>query len=343
MKDYEVLKTLVSFDTIKDKENDKLTNYVETYLKNLGFKTEDKGKNLVMSIGQNPRLGFLGHMDTVEFIDGWTSNPHELTIVGDNIFGLGVCDMKGGIAAMLDAIAETDFSKLSYGMKIYLTHDEEIGFSGTYSLVNNNEVFPDNMIFGEPTDNKALIGCKGLLECECYFNGIKVHSSTPDKGKSANLNAVKFIYELSKFYEENIKPFKENAFEVPYTTMNVGLLNGGSAKNSIPAECYASFDFRLVKKEHAEILLNKMNELAAVYDCDIKVIESIAPFINEVDFIKSDGCASFMTEASLINTKTKIILGTGPVTAHEIDEHISKQSYDMLVEQYKEIIQKVCK
>ena len=62
-----------------------------------------------------------------------------------------------------------------------------------------------------------------------------------------------------------------------------------------------------------------------------------------MDFIKSDGCASFMTEASLINAKTKIILGTGPVTAHEVNEHITKQSYAKLIEQYKEIIQKVCR
>ena len=170
-----------------------------------------------------------------------------------------------------------------------------------------------------------------------------MHSSTPDKGKSANLNAVKFIYEINKFYEENIKDFKENAFEVPYTTMNVGILNGGSAKNSIPAECYATFDFRLAKKEHGDELITKFAELAKIYDCKVKIIENIAPFINEVNFIESDGCASFMTEASLVKSKTKVILGVGPVTAHEVNEYISKQSYEKLVEQYKDIIQKVCK
>ena len=67
------------------------------------------------------------------------------------------------------------------------------------------------------------------------------------------------------------------------------------------------------------------------------------PFINEVDFIKSDGCASFMTEASFSNATTKIILGVGPVTAHEVNEYITKQSYEYLVEQYKDIINNVCK
>ena len=342
MENYDLLKQLVEFDTVKDKDNNKLIDCVEKCLHESDFKTEVKGKNLVMSFGKDCKMGFLGHMDTVEYIDGWETNPHRFTIKDNKFFGLGVCDMKGGIAAMLDAIKQTDFSKLKYGMKVYLTYDEEIGFSGTYDLIKQDEKFPDVMIFGEPTNNKVLIGGKGLLECECYFNGIKVHSSTPDKGKSANLNAVKFIYEINEFYEKNIKGYKEEAFEVPYTTMNVGLLNGGSAKNSIPAECYASFDFRLAKKEHSDILIEKFKELSEKYDCEIKIIEKIDPFINKVDFVKNDGCASFMTEASLITAETKIILGTGPVTAHEVNEYITKESYDKLVKQYKEIIRKVC-
>lgn len=342
MESYEILKKLVELDTIKDKENEKLINYVEELLKRHNFKTGSKDKNLIMSIGQEQKLGFLGHMDTVEFIEGWNTRPHEFTIKDNKLFGLGVCDMKGGIAAMLDAILKVDFSKLKYGMKLYLTYDEEIGFSGTYDLVKNGEQFPDVMIFGEPTDNKALTGGKGLLEFECYFKGVKVHSSTPDKGKSANLNAVKFINEINEFYEKNIKNFEEPYFEVPYTTMNVGVINGGSAKNSIPAECFCTFDFRLAKKEHAEELISKFNEIATQYDCDVKIVEKIYPFINAVDFIKNDGCASFMTEASLIDTKTKLILGTGPVTAHEVNEYITKESYEKLVKQYEEIIEKVC-
>ena len=99
------------------------------------------------------------------------------------------------------------------------------------------------MIFGEPTNNQILVGSKGLLEYELKFNGIKAHSSNPAKGKSANMNAVKFLSELDKFYNEKIKAYKEENYEVPYTTMNVGLINGGSAKNSIPACCEVSIDF----------------------------------------------------------------------------------------------------
>ena len=112
MKEYKLLKDLVSFNTIKDLENKEIINYIEKYLKNLGFKTEYKGKYLIMSIGNNYKIGFLGHTDTVEFIDGWNTNPFELTKVDNKLYGLGTCDMKGGIAALLDAVSKIDFTKI---------------------------------------------------------------------------------------------------------------------------------------------------------------------------------------------------------------------------------------
>ena len=57
------------------------------------------------------------------------------------------------------------------------------------------------MIFGEPTNNEILVGSKGLLEFELNFKGVKAHSSNPEKGKSANMNAVKFLVELEEFYK----------------------------------------------------------------------------------------------------------------------------------------------
>jgi len=141
MKNYEILKKLIKFNTIKDKENKEIIDYIEKYLTNLKFKKEYKGKYLIMSIGENPKVGFLGHTDTVEFIEGWDTNPFELTQKGNKLYGLGVCDMKGGIAAILQAVAEIDFSKLKHGMKLYFTYDEEIGFGGIYDITKANKKF----------------------------------------------------------------------------------------------------------------------------------------------------------------------------------------------------------
>ena len=154
MEKYKILKDLIGFNTIKDKENEKIINYIEEYLKNIGFKTDYKGKYLIMSIGKNAKIGFLGHTDTVEYISGWRTNPFELTKMENKLYGLGTCDMKGGIAAVLEAVSKIDFYKLSYGMKLYFTYDEEIGFSGIYDIIKNKEKFPAIMIFGEPTNNE---------------------------------------------------------------------------------------------------------------------------------------------------------------------------------------------
>ena len=344
LKEIEVLEKLVKFNTIKDKENKEILNYIEEKLLNLGFKTNYKGKYLIMQYGENSKVGFLGHTDTVEYIEGWKTDPFKLIEKDGNLYGLGSCDMKGGIAAFIESISKIDLKKLKYGIKAYFTYDEEIGFSGTYDIVNSNEEFPELMIFGEPTNNEHLVGGKGLLECELYFKGIKAHSSNPEKGKSANINAIKALNELNIFYENQIKNEKENYFEIPYTTMNIGILEGGSAKNSIPASAKACLDFRTIKDIHAKKIKDKLTELSSKYDFKVNIIEEIKPFFNEIEFIKERKTANFMTEASLIkeNKVKKVILGPGPVTAHEIDEHISIESYQKTINQYKEIIEKLC-
>ena len=340
MEEFKILKDLVKFNTIKDKENEKILAYIETYLKKLGFKTEYKTKNLVMSIGDSQKIGFLGHTDTVEYIDDF-KNPFDLIEKGDFLYGLGACDMKGGIAAMLDAVALIDFNKLKSGIKLYFTFDEEIGFGGTYELVKAGEEFPEYMIFGEPTYNEILVGGKGLIEFEIYFKGVKAHSSNPEKGISANINAVKFLYELNEFYNREIKTEKEEVYEIPYTTMNVGIINGGSAKNSVPASCEVAIDFRIASEKHTETIKNKIKELAQKYVAEVKIIEEIQPFLNKIEFLDEIKTANFMTEASFISNKKRMILGTGPITAHEVNEHISKESYRKLIRQYKELILKI--
>ena len=118
MEKYEILKNLVKFNTIKDKENEGIINYIEELLKEKGFKTEAKEKYLIMSYGNNPTFGFLGHTDTVEYTDGWNTDPFSLAEKDDKLYGLGACDMKGGIAAIIDAVSKTNLSKIKKWDKI---------------------------------------------------------------------------------------------------------------------------------------------------------------------------------------------------------------------------------
>ena len=135
----EILKDLISFNTVNDKENTSIINYIENILKNKGFKLENKSKCLVMSIKDGYKLGFLGHTDTVIADSNWKTNPYEMIEENGKLYGLGVCDMKGGLAGILQAVTEIDWEKVNYGMKLYFTYDEEIGFGGIKEIVDKNE------------------------------------------------------------------------------------------------------------------------------------------------------------------------------------------------------------
>ena len=341
MNEIKILKDLVKFNTIEDKENKEILDYIQRYLENLGFKLEKREKYLIMSYGQNCNIGFIGHSDTVEFIDGWNTNPHELTQIGDMLYGLGSCDMKGGIAAFLQALAELDFKKIKQGIKVYITYDEEIGFTGIKDIVYLNEKMPKYLIIGEPTDNKIMTGCKGLFAVKIFTSGIKVHSSTPHKGKSANTSMIKLLTELEEFYNSNIKNKLNEKYQVPYTTMNIGLLNGGSAINSVAAECMSYVDFRIIDNEHIEILKEKLQELCEKYDAKFVVDIEVKSFYNDIEFLDKTYTAGLMTEASFIEGK-RMILGPGPMTAHEVNEHVSIASLRESVNLYKSLINKAC-
>ena len=337
----DILKDLVSFNTIKDKENEKIINYIEKILKSIGFKTECKKKYLIMSYGLNTNLAFVGHTDTVEFIDTWNTNPFKLTKKDDKLYGLGSCDMKSGIASFIKALMDTDLTRLNYGIKVFFTYSEEQNFEGIKEIISDGNTFPKYILVGEPTNNIALTGCKGLLSYELNFNGIKVHSSNPLKGKSANSSCINFLYELEKFYNEKIKNDKNTKYEIPFTTMNIGILNGGSAINSVSAHCKATLDFRIAKDEHIDILKNIINKLSIKYDCKANIIQEIKAWYNQIDFINNIDTANYFTEASMIEGQ-RIILGAGPVTAHEVNEFITLKSLNKLVKQYKKIINQTC-
>lgn len=337
-----ILRDLVKFNTIKDKENKKILDYIENYLINLGFNTKYKNKYLIMEYGKSIKFGFIGHSDTVEYIDGWNTDPFLLTKIDNNLYGLGACDMKGGIAAFLSAISDIDLKKLKYGIRVYITYDEEIGFTGIKEIVRKKEIFPEYVLVGEPTENKEMIGCKGLFAIKLYTKGIKVHSSTPDKGISANTNMIRLLCELEDFYNDKIRNIKDNKYEVSNTTMNIGLLNGGSAINSVAAECMSYIDFRTISNNHVTMLKEKLDELCKKYDGYYIVDIDVNTFYNEICNIKNGYTAGFMTEASFIDNCKRIILGPGPMTAHEINEHVDINSLLKCKEQYKDLIDKIC-
>ena len=354
----EILKDLVAINTIEDKENLEMMNYLEDFFAGLGFTVERKKSDstekevLIAKYGKNPAIGFLGHTDTVDITEGWVTNPHELIEKDGLLYGLGACDMKGGIAAFMAAIKETDLTKLDSekGIAVYCTYDEEIMFGGVKELVEAGTQFPPHVVVAEPTDLVPMIGSKGLIEYIFTFHGVTTHSSTPIDGKSSNKNAVRFLNRMMDFEEELRKISPNPFFGVPYPTMNIGIVEGGTAMNKVPDKTTVYLDFRICDSEKEYPLIRKaVDEALEGLDGEYVIINDIPSFQNKsplVDIYEEKtgkkGKSFFgITEASFFEGD-RVIIGPGPVTAHEANEHVETASLEQTVELYKDMIGRLC-
>ena len=322
----EILKDLISFNTINDKDNSKIINYIENYLKGLGFTTEYKSKCLVMSNRKDCDIGFLGHTDTVDYSDDWNTNPFELTEKDNKLYGLGTCDMKGSIAVILNLLKDIEFK--DKGIRLFFTYDEELELTGIKELVEKKISFPDTIIVGEPTNNEIINASKGLLDLKVTFKGKTAHASTPEEGINAIDKCIKFINELNIYYKE----LQKEIISSKYATMNIGLINGGRSANVVPDTCTISIDFRTVSENQNEEIIKKIKSLT---EDKVEVINNINPFISDPNNINQ---SDYITEASLIDSKNRLILGVGPVNPHQPNEYITIESIEKLEKQYIDII-----
>ena len=333
MSSKKILRKLISYNTVDDRENKDIINYIEQYLKGFGFRTEYKSKCLVMSNSNDCNIGFLGHTDTVSYSDDWTFSPFELNEKDEKLYGLGTSDMKGSIAAILSAISKMNFTKK--GIKLFFTYDEEIGFSGISELIQKNIEFPKYMIIGEPTNNEVINASKGLLELKITFKGISSHSSKPEEGINAIYKCMDFIDKIKGYYED----LKKETVASKYATMNIGVISGGRSINIVADSCEVLIDFRTISKSQNEQIIKKINELLNDNKSSYEIINNINPFSNINEKINM---SDFISEASFIESKNKYILGVGPINAHKKNEFITIESLNKLEEQYVEIIKEKC-
>ena len=336
MKVEEILAKLVSFNTVRDAENDQIFAFMREYLAPFNFTFREVGGNLVAERGKNAKIGFLGHVDVVPPGDNWTTDPFKLTKRGDKLFGRGTSDMKGGLAAILFAVAQTKMP-----VKLYFTYDEEIGFSGIKELVASGEKFPKLMIVAEPTEEIPLTTGKGLLEYRVKFRGQRAHSSNPDSGRNAIYAAAEFIEQLRKFADD-LRQIKDERFAIPFTTMNIGQISGGDSINSVPESCELTIDFRTISPDSTDQCRAEIKKLCAKFNVKSETINDITPFSNEISNLKilgdKFGAADYLTEASFLNVP-RIILGPGPNTSHNTNEYISLKSLKNTAKIYQKLME----
>ena len=206
-------------------------------------------------------LACVCHTDTVPFSAAWQNAliPYE----DDGfVFGCGACDVKGFLACLLAAATETDSSNISQDVRIVLTADEEIGCIGAHHLVKSGLLQPRRMVIGEPTSLRPALAGKGYALAEVCVHGVEAHSALPHQGESAILAAAALIAELENFSEQLSKECNP-LFTPPYTSLNIGVIQGGTAKNVIAGSCRFLVEWRPVPGQDPHLVYRKLQQLAA--------------------------------------------------------------------------------
>ena len=358
-----ILTDLIAFKTVSGENNSKLIDYCDNILKPLGansfrtFDDEKKRVNLFATIkakksnGKKPII-LSGHTDVVPVSKSWSTDPFKATIKEDKLFGRGSCDMKGFIACTLAYAPIFSKSNLDRDIHFSFTFDEETACQGAPILIKelkkrniNNGI----CIVGEPTNMKIIDAHKGCYEYTTHFEGLAGHGSAPDKGVNAVEYGAKFINKLLELRKTlKSKAPKDSVFEPPYTTLQIGGISGGIARNVIADKCRVDWELRPIIKEDGifvnseidkfinEELLPEMKKIYPKSSIKKEIIGEIIGFEREQ---KSDACdlisnitgdnsrdvVSFGTEAGLFQEIgiSTVVCGPGSIEqAHKVDEYI---------------------
>ena len=260
------LTRLIAFDTVSRHSNLALINDVKAYCEQLGLTVdltfnEAKTKaNLFATVpaGENADivnngLVLSGHTDVVP-VDGqdWQSDPFAATIRGDKLYGRGACDMKGFIACALtmlpQAVQLSNSGQLRRPLHLALSFDEEVGCLGAPLILADLKargITPDYCIVGEPTNMAMVVAHKGIAVYRCRVHGKSAHSSLIAQGVNAISYASKLVGYVDTLAEElSARDDNDALFTVPYSTLSVGTIHGGTATNIVPNLCEFTFDYR---------------------------------------------------------------------------------------------------
>ena len=358
-----ILSDLISFRTVSGENNEKLIDYCENILKALGassfrtFDDEKKRFNLFSTLkakkvnGKKPII-LSGHTDVVPVSKSWSTDPFKATIKEDKLYGRGSCDMKGFIACSLAYAPIFSKANLDRDIHFAFTFDEETACQGAPLLIEElkkRNIKNGICIVGEPTNMKIIDAHKGCYEYTTHFQGLAGHGSAPDKGVNAVEYAVKFVNKLLELRETlKSKAPKDSIFDPPYTTLQIGGMEGGIARNVIADKCKVDWELRPVVKEDG-IFVNKeidkfvneklLPDMKKIYPSSYIKKEVIGEIIGFYRNKKSDACelisnitgdnsrnvVSFGTEAGLFQEIgiSTVVCGPGSIEqAHKVDEFI---------------------
>jgi acetylornithine deacetylase len=261
----EMLKRLVAFDTTSRNSNLDLIKYIQGYLDDFGVTSklvpnqEGTKANLYASIGPDVPGGIVlsGHTDVVP-VDGqpWSTDPWDLTEKPDgNLYGRGTCDMKGFIAGALAHVPAFQRARLKVPMHFAFSYDEEVGCLGAFSLAEKlvgDVPRPQAVVVGEPTMMQVVNTQNAGGSLIMTFTGVEAHSSMTHLGVNAIHFAGDFLHWLNELQEELAQRKRTDIDTVPgHTTINAGIVTGGTAGNILARECVLTWGYRTLPGDDA--------------------------------------------------------------------------------------------
>jgi acetylornithine deacetylase len=300
-----------------------------------------------------------GHTDVVP-VEGqlWTVPPFALTESDGRFYGRGAADMKGFVACAVSAMIKASRRSLKVPLHLALSYDEEIGCMGVRSLIDLLQaapVRPRFCIVGEPTLMQVATGHKGKIALRATCTGREGHSALAPMALNALHLAADFVG-LVRALQAKVAAngLRDGDYDVPYTTLHVGKLNGGVQVNIVPNLAVVDFEIRSLAGEDTDALIADLRTgaeaiVAPLHDdfpeAAIKVERlwdypglGTASDAGVVNFVKSLTGANgtikvaFGTEGGLFDTRLGIptvICGPGSMAqGHKPDEFVSVEQME---------------
>ncbi len=376
VKPSQTLARLVAIDSISAHSNEEIIDYLLHRCAAAGFTYKKfsyldanglEKTNLIALAGAtfngeppNVELALVGHTDTVPYDPNWDDALH-LTDQDGKLYARGACDTKGFIAAMLSAVEELDCRSLKKPLALIFTADEEIGLIGAKHLADKQPIRARYAIVGEPTSLQPMRAGKGYCLAEVLVKGREAHSAYPALGTSAIFGAARLISALEKI-AKTLEREQHEAFDPPFTTLNVGRVEGGTAKNVIPGECRFTLEWRPIPGQDSNRLMDLLNDAIAdektrdpSFVCEVDASRADGGFETSPDSYlvtlleqltgKTSGTVAFGTEAAQMAAlgAEAVVLGPGNIrVAHRTGEFVPIEELNTCVNILKQAIIRLC-
>ena len=272
----EILRDLVAIPTPSSISNLPLLHWVQAFLEQCGWYVEllayvdengiDKANLMARPslIADGPiDIAFICHTDTVPYAREW-SQALSIEEREGHLHGCGACDVKGALACFLAAVLSMDANTITPGVALILTADEEIGCKGMERLLAATRLRIRSALVSEPTSLRLGVAGKGYGLARIVVEGREAHSAFPQQGVSAISIAARLIAKIEdRFAQRDAEALTDHLFDPPRTTVNIGVIEGGTAKNIIPGRCTFLVEWRAIPGEDPMMVLSALEALAS--------------------------------------------------------------------------------